>query len=78
MTHNYLHVCPVHNFSNITACVQKGEVNCKFYRNKCKSGYQYEMSQVGILLRNNEEGDTFVIDKTGFANFLKLSVSKTA
>ena len=76
--HNNLHICSPDNFSNVTSCVQRQGISCGLRRSKCRNYYQYDMSQVGIIIRNNKRGDTFVISHRGLARILEMSSVGTA
>ena len=75
--HNDLQVCPIENFSNQTACVQKGNITCKFKRQICRNYYQYDMSQIGIMIRNSKLRDTYVIKRDGFTELVEMSEAGT-
>ena len=76
--HNNLYVCPYEDFSNETACIQEKYNNCQLNRIKCPHTYQFVMSQIGILLRNNLEGQTFSSNSNGLFSSVKLSDYGTA
>ena len=71
--HNDLYVCPYEDFSNETSCIQENSNSCVAERHSCLHSYQFVMSQVGILLRNNMEGKTFSADLDGMTSNVKLS-----
>ena len=75
--HNDLHVCPPENFSNVTSCVHYQGITCGFKRRKCLNYYQYDMSDAGILIRNNRDKDTFSIDIAGLASIVTLTPAGT-
>lgn len=76
--HSELHVCPTENFSNETACIQQNANNCKTLKERCLNFYQFRMSQVGILLRNNKKDDTFSVDLQDLTSKVELNVQRTA
>ena len=76
--HNNLYVCPFEDFSNETACIQEKYNDCPLKRMKCPHTYQFVMSQIGILLRNNIDGQTFSSNLHGLYSSVKLSEYGTA
>ena len=76
--HNSMYVCPFEDFSNETSCIQEKYNSCSLKRLKCPHNYQFVMSQIGILLRNNVEGKTFSADLNGLYSSVKLSNYGTA
>ena len=76
--HNNLHVCSKETFSNKSACIQQTTNDCKILNEECYNYYQFDMSQVGILIRNNKDNNTFVIDKEGWTTAVNLKKHRTA
>ena len=76
--HNKIYVCPAENFSNETACIQEHVNRCEQVELKCNKHYRFAMSEIGILLRNNRDNDTFAINSEGWMNSVKMSTFRTA
>ena len=76
--HNALYVCPYEDFSNETSCIQESFNKCPMKRQHCPLNYQFIMSQIGILLRNNIKEQTFSSDLLGITSNVKLSKFGTA
>ena len=76
--HNKLYVCPAENFSNETACIQENVNSCDQLKLKCKKHYSFAMSEVGILIRNNRDNNSYAVDSEGWMNSVKLSRFRTA
>ena len=75
MKNNDLYVCPREKFSNKSACIQTKNFNCTYRITECNEYYEFDMSQIGILIRNNRDQDTFAIDLKGW--YMEIPLNKT-
>ena len=75
---NNLYICSSDKISNKTSCIQNDNIICSIRKTMCKNYYEFDMSQVGILLRNNKDQDTFTVDNNGWTTNIILGPSKTA
>ena len=76
--HNNLYICAKENFSNNSACFQQNYNDCKILKRNCYNYYEFDMSQVGILIRNNKENNTFIVDQKGWTTAVNLHKYRTA
>lgn len=78
LKNNNFFVCPKETFANRTSCIQNNVISCPLNREQCNQDSEYQMSMVGILIRNNVESDTFKIDKIGLATEVVMAKTRTA
>lgn len=76
--HDNLFACTAENFSNETSCLQAHYSNCSLVKQDCKLHYQFEMSYIGCLMRNNLANNTFATNNQGFTYNVKFSNFRTA
>ena len=75
---NALYICPTSSIFRIKACIQRNLVTCKYHRDRCDYHYSYKMSTVGVLIRDNLDHDSFVVNETGWTTLLHFPTSRTA
>ena len=76
--HDNLFACTAENFSNETSCLQAHSSNCTLIKQDCKLHYQFEMSYIGCLIRNNLANNTFATNNQGFTYNVKFGNFRTA
>ncbi len=73
-----LFVCPRFNIHKEASCIQVDSFSCPKNIRNCDTFHEYKISVQGILIRNNVDNDTFMINETGWADLVKLNRFRVA
>ena len=75
---NAFYICMASNLQKQKSCLQRDEITCAFHRKECANYYSYRMSSVGVLIRNNQAHQTYVINSTGWTSKINFTSARTA
>ena len=76
--HNALFICPSSSVFKVRSCIQRKQVTCNYRRDNCDYHYSYKMSTVGVLIRDNLDHDSFVLNEKGWTSLLNFPAQRTA